>query len=41
MITKIISGGQAGVDQAALEIATELGISTGGWCPKGAQIIKR
>lgn len=35
MITGIISGGQTGVDQAALEVATELGIPTGGWCPKG------
>ena len=32
---KIISGGQAGVDRAALDIALELGIECGGWCPKG------
>ena len=34
-ITKIISGGQAGVDRAALDVAIELGIPCGGWCPKG------
>jgi hypothetical protein len=32
---KIISGGQAGVDRAALDLAIELGIEWGGWCPKG------
>jgi hypothetical protein len=32
---KIISGGQTGVDQFALEIATSMGLSTGGWAPKG------
>ena len=32
---KIISGGQSGVDRAALDIAIELGISHGGWCPAG------
>lgn len=31
----IISGGQTGVDRAALEIAIELNIPHGGWCPKG------
>lgn len=35
MITKIVSGGQAGVDRAALEVARELRIPYGGWCPKG------
>ncbi len=34
-ITKIISGGQTGVDRAALDVALELGIPCGGWCPKG------
>lgn len=29
------SGGQTGVDRAALEIAAELGIVYGGWCPRG------
>jgi hypothetical protein len=32
---KIISGGQTGVDRAALDVAIELGIDYGGWCPKG------
>ena len=35
MITKIISGGQTGADQAALDVAMEEGISHGGWIPKG------
>jgi len=34
-VTKIISGGQTGVDRAALDVAIELGIACGGWCPKG------
>jgi hypothetical protein len=32
---KIISGGQTGVDRAALDVAIELGIPHGGWCPAG------
>jgi len=35
MITKIISGGQTGADQAALDAAIEMGIPHGGWIPKG------
>ena len=35
MLEKIISGGQTGVDQAALDVAMELGIPCGGWCPRG------
>jgi len=35
MIQKIISGGQTGVDRAALDVALEMGIPCGGWCPKG------
>lgn len=35
MITKLISGGQTGVDRAALDVALELGIPCGGWCPRG------
>jgi hypothetical protein len=35
MIDKIISGGQTGVDQAALDAAINLGIPYGGWVPKG------
>lgn len=32
---KIISGGQTGVDRAALDAALESGFPCGGWCPKG------
>jgi hypothetical protein len=32
---KIISGGQTGVDRAALDIALKHGIDCGGWCPAG------
>lgn len=32
---KIVSGGQTGVDRAALEVAIALGIEHGGWCPAG------
>ena len=34
-INKIISGGQTGAEQAALDVAIELGIPHGGWIPKG------
>lgn len=34
-IRRIISGGQTGVDRAALDVALRLGIGCGGWCPKG------
>ena len=32
---RIISGGQTGVDRAALDVALELGLPCGGTCPKG------
>jgi putative molybdenum carrier protein len=32
---KIISGGQTGVDRAALDAALRHGINCGGWCPAG------
>lgn len=35
MLKKIISGGQTGADQAALDVAIKLGIPYGGWIPKG------
>jgi putative molybdenum carrier protein len=34
-LRKVISGGQTGVDRAALDVAIELGIPVGGWCPRG------
>ncbi len=34
-IQKIVSGGQTGVDRAALDAAMALGLPVGGWCPKG------
>ena len=35
MIEKGVSGGQTGVDRAALDAAIEVGIGCGGWCPYG------
>jgi hypothetical protein len=35
MIKRIVSGGQTGVDRAALDVAIKLGISHGGWVPRG------
>ncbi len=35
MLEKIISGGQTGADQAALDVAIKFNISHGGWIPKG------
>lgn len=32
---KIISGGQTGVDRAALDAALQTGNECGGWCPEG------
>ncbi len=32
---KIISGGQTGVDRAALDVALAHNIEAGGWCPQG------
>lgn len=34
-VRKIVSGGQTGVDRAALDVAIYLGIEHGGWCPAG------
>ncbi len=34
-VVKIISGGQTGTDQAALQAAIDKGIEHGGWCPPG------
>jgi hypothetical protein len=35
MKIQILSGGQTGVDRAALDVAQELGLPRGGWCPHG------
>jgi hypothetical protein len=32
---RIISGGQTGVDRAALDVAMALCLPCGGWCPRG------
>jgi hypothetical protein len=34
-VREIWSGGQTGVDRAALDAARELGLATGGWIPRG------
>lgn len=38
-IQKIISGGQTGVDRAALDFALKYGIPCGGWVPKGRKAL--
>lgn len=35
VIERIVSGGQTGVDRAALDVALAHGFKCGGWCPKG------
>lgn len=35
MIRKVVSGGQTGTDQAALQAAIDSGLDHGGWCPPG------
>ena len=32
---RVVSGGQTGVDRAALDLARELHLPCGGWCPRG------
>jgi hypothetical protein len=34
-VRKIVSGGQTGVDRAALDVALAVGLERGGWCPQG------
>jgi hypothetical protein len=34
-VRRMVSGGQTGVDRAALDVAIELGLPCGGWCPRG------
>jgi len=41
VLRKIVSGGQTGVDPAALDTARALGLRSGGWCPDGTLIINR
>ena len=35
IVRRVVSGGQSGVDRAALDIAIALGYECGGWCPRG------
>lgn len=37
MLSMIITGGQTGVDRAALDAAMAAGIEVGGWCPPGRE----
>lgn len=34
-LQRIVSGGQSGVDRAALDVAMRRGLAYGGWCPRG------
>ncbi|HTN51218.1 MAG TPA: putative molybdenum carrier protein [Anaeromyxobacter sp.] len=34
-LVRVISGGQTGVDRAALDAARSAGLALGGWCPPG------
>ena len=34
-VARIVSGGESGVDRAALDVALHLGIPYAGWCPAG------
>ena len=35
MLARMMSGGQTGVDRAALDVARARGVPSGGWCPNG------
>jgi hypothetical protein len=34
-VARLVSGGQSGVDRAALDAAVAAGLPYGGWCPRG------
>jgi len=34
-VARLVSGGQAGADRAALDVAIDRGLPYGGWCPPG------
>lgn len=34
---RVFSGGQTGVDRAALDAARQVGLRIGGWCPRGGR----
>jgi hypothetical protein len=34
-LSRVVSGGQTGVDRAALDVSLEVGLPCGGWCPRG------
>ena len=38
VILQVISGGQTGVDRAAMDVAMKLQMATGGWCPAGRRV---
>ncbi len=38
-LSKILSGGQTGVDRAALDAALEMNFPCGGWCPAGRRAL--
>lgn len=40
ILERVISGGQTGVDQAALFAAQDMGLKTGGWIPRGFRTLK-
>jgi len=37
MIQEVVTGGQTGVDRAALDAAMTVGLPVDGWCPRGRQ----
>ena len=39
ILSKIVSGGQTGVDRAALDAAMKRGVACGGWCPRGRRAV--